>query len=805
MIVKISGDQLSIDSAIRYAARNGSKLMNISSGWRGREGTYLKEAVDSASADGVILICGAGNDSTKWISSNTSVLWPAKYSATHSNVICVASTDPWDRGSSFSSRGSEVTLSAPGGLGWYYENHGDGGDIEINLPWNVMTTAPNYFYPSERGYYGCYHENYSFVAGTSISAPIVTGIVALMLAVNPTLNPEKIRDVLQSTVDVPSGWNSQYGVGRVNAYKAVLAVLQPVLSQPAVGGTTAPSLTFVWRFPYNSYAQGEVAYFKFQIATQNSFGTPIYDSVTQVQDTSVAVSCLPYATTYYWRVAAKLDDSSTVWSDTWQFSTPSVPQLSSPANSAYTSTPTTLAWNAASGVASYRLQLSKNSSFSNPLKKDSIGITATSYLASGLGEDTPYYWRVCPHYCGDTTGWSPTWSFHVVSAPTLSSPSNGLHNQSTTLTLGWNASSGAPSYRVQLSTDSTFSTFFINDSNVTTTSKAVSNLQYFTTYFWRVRAVYTIGMSSWSNPFWNFTVCGRPPTLSSPSNCSTVTRPPLLKWYPTGSSQLLSYRLQVDTNTNFSNPAVNVGGITDTSDSATGLVNTSTYYWRVGALMTDSAISWSDTWFFRTAPPPAPVLGGAGFNEGFHPLLSWTTSTWCNVTYVLYRFRCSDPDDCLQTETMYSGQNTSFTDTTWDSGHYSYSANYYVVAKDIGSGQSSSHSDTLTYGSDRDDSKRVAPGAKTAAKLPSQTALQGNFPDPFNPQTIISYALPQPTYVKLTVYDMFGQEIRVLVDGFLDAGFRSATFDASNLASGVYFCRLQAGKFSQVKKMLLLR
>lgn len=96
------------------------------------------------------------------------------------------------------------------------------------------------------------------------------------------------------------------------------------------------------------------------------------------------------------------------------------------------------------------------------------------------------------------------------SPPTLISPANNSTGLPTTDTLVWNASSGATSYRVQLATDSLFTTLIVNDSTVTTTSKIVSGLSYNTKYYWHVNAKNVVGTSSYS-PTWNFTTTAPTP------------------------------------------------------------------------------------------------------------------------------------------------------------------------------------------------------------------------------------------------------------------------------------------------------
>ncbi len=95
--------------------------------------------------------------------------------------------------------------------------------------------------------------------------------------------------------------------------------------------------------------------------------------------------------------------------------------------------------------------------------------------------------------------------------------------------------------------------------------------------------------------------------------------------------------------------------------------------------------------------------------------------------------------------------------------------------------------------------------AEMPKELPVTYSLDQNFPNPFNPSTQISYTVPKAGIVQLTVYNMLGQKVATLVDGAVPAGHHTATFHAGNLASGVYFYRLETVGFSSTMKMLLLK
>jgi len=106
---------------------------------------------------------------------------------------------------------------------------------------------------------------------------------------------------------------------------------------------------------------------------------------------------------------------------------------------------------------------------------------------------------------------------------------------------------------------------------------------------------------------------------------------------------------------------------------------------------------------------------------------------------------------------------------------------------------------------DFDGTFEYSPTVEVLVGAPTQFVLEQNYPNPFNPSTKIAYRLPKTEKVKLAVYDALGREVAVLVNTEKPAGTYEATFDASTLSSGVYFYKLQAGAFSETKKMLLLK
>ena len=89
--------------------------------------------------------------------------------------------------------------------------------------------------------------------------------------------------------------------------------------------------------------------------------------------------------------------------------------------------------------------------------------------------------------------------------------------------------------------------------------------------------------------------------------------------------------------------------------------------------------------------------------------------------------------------------------------------------------------------------------------IPNKYDLQQNYPNPFNPDTKIDFSLPNESNIKVTVYNQLGQQVAIVAEGEYSAGIHQLNFYADNLASGIYYYRIQAGSYSQTKKMILIK
>jgi hypothetical protein len=89
--------------------------------------------------------------------------------------------------------------------------------------------------------------------------------------------------------------------------------------------------------------------------------------------------------------------------------------------------------------------------------------------------------------------------------------------------------------------------------------------------------------------------------------------------------------------------------------------------------------------------------------------------------------------------------------------------------------------------------------------VPYKFSLSQNYPNPFNPSTVINYSLAASERVQITVYDLLGKEIKTLVNEVKGPGSHQVTFNASGISSGVYFYKISAGSFLDIKKMVVVK
>ena len=300
------------------------------------------------------------------------------------------------------------------------------------------------------------------------------------------------------------------------------------------------------------------------------------------------------------------------------------------------------------------------------------------------------------------------------------------------------------------------------------------------------------------------------PVLISPANNSTGLQLSLnLVW--TNAQYVESYRVQLSTDSLFNNLIINDSTLTDTIKTVSGLTPLTYYWWRVSAKNIAGTSPYSSAWKFRTLGYPTQV------NLIYPP--DDTTNIPVNVNFIWNK--AIDQTDVIKTfnrrpidnrtiskywfelTTDTSGTpfiiDSTLTDTTKSVSSLNNLTAYYwhVKAKnEIGWGVYSLWFKFTTIG---------ASNISGNSELPKEFRLYNSYPNPFNPSTKIKFDILKSSNVKIIIYNALGKEVTSLVNEKLIAGSYEVSWNGSSYPSGVYFYKLVAGDFVNVKKMVLLK
>jgi hypothetical protein len=295
----------------------------------------------------------------------------------------------------------------------------------------------------------------------------------------------------------------------------------------------------------------------------------------------------------------------------------------------------------------------------------------------------------------------------------------------------------------------------------------------------------------------NFTVSSvpNPPQLvSPPSNTHNLPTSITLCW--DSAATATSYKLQVAKDYYFSDMIVNDSGLTNNSKTISGLSYYTNYYWRVSAINAIGESEYSQIFIFSTIPtiPAVPILVSPV--NGATNIQSRMNLKWNSVPSAeSYRVQ-------IATDSMFANIILDDSSVTAPGrsvfgliGNTCYF--WRVNAKNyIGT---SNYSDVWRFTS------KVTGVSDEQNVIPEEYAFYQNYPNPFNPSTVIKYDLPKEGFVTIKICNILGKEVKTLVNDFKKAGSYNVTFDAGNLPSGIYFCRIKSNDFSAVRKLLLVK
>ena len=456
-----------IADAIRWAAGlsipgvpdnpNPARVINLSLGGytsTGCASTY-QNAINAAYADGAVIVVSAGNENID-----------AKYyqPANCANVITVAATNRYGNKASYSNWGSLVEISAPGG-------DSAGGVLSTS---NSGPTTPD-------------DDTYLFMAGTSMAAPHVSGVVSLMFSLNPTLTPSQVQSILQSSATTISC--TLCGSGIVNAAAALQAVPDAKPGIPVLSAIINPygedSYTVNWNDVLNADS------YRLQEDDNISFSTP--KIVSNILISQYPVSGADPGTWYY-RVQSINDDGASAWSNTVSTTVKPDPPVLDTIDNPTNQDNFTISWSGVATADGYLLLEADNASFSGATTK--YQGTDTSYLVTGQKDGTWYY-KVRAYNNGVNGDWSNAVTTSVNPSTLLPPLLYAIDNsdQDGDFTVKWTTVTTA-SYILEESDNP----YFVDPVEVysgASTEKQVED-QGGGSWYYRVRAVSNTDQSPWS-------------------------------------------------------------------------------------------------------------------------------------------------------------------------------------------------------------------------------------------------------------------------------------------------------------------
>jgi hypothetical protein len=334
----------------------------------------------------------------------------------------------------------------------------------------------------------------------------------------------------------------------------------------------------------------------------------------------------------------------------------STPILSTPINGAKVLLSSKMTWQHVVGVENYQIQIDTVSDFSKPFT-DSLLTKQNSFNYVEFKENTKYYWRVRAINSKDISDWSDIFYFTTISsAPELLYPDDGAVGIALSESVVWDGQSEMDTYHLQISKSNDFKEFVVNLPTFSDTKFALKNLDFNTTYFWRVLINYKVGASDWSEVR-SFTTTFETPILVSPSNnLLNALMPVEFKW--SSPVDVDSYIIEISDTKNFDNRIYSRDNIIADELIVDDLDYGLKYFWRIRAKKDKIFSDWTKAFEFVTQLK-TPSLISPSDNEGDVQLSSnlvWKL-TELNYQYAIQVSKSADFTDLI-IDTILFGSNS---------------------------------------------------------------------------------------------------------------------------------------------------
>lgn len=521
---------------------------------------------------------------------------------------------------------------------------------------------------------------------------------------------------------------------------------------------------------FDWYAINSANYYQFQLAKDFNFENIIIDS-NKIKQSEITLAKLDYSTTYFWRVRAFYKDTNTSWSDKWSFSTlPASPKLLNPSNNVlHFPLNGSLTWSEVPKATKYLVQLSYGNDFNNIFQEQYTNINY--YNLFNLDFNTQYFWRVKAFTGEIESQWSEIRNFATIEE--LVYPSFNQFKVPIDLRFIWNRTIGFSYYDLKISEYFDFSENNLFFTNILDTSFEVKGLAPNKTYYWTVRAI-TSTKSRWSDVF-QFTTQLAKPELIEPINLEVLVPSKLIfKWNQVQGATY--YNLIVSKDFEQKKIIYNLNNIQKNQEVLPEFLSNGDYYWSVTAYNENNSSLSSNVFKFTINNSYLSLIipnGGEVWIKNNEPKrIQWDKKINSNVSIHLYR-----NGSYFRTIVDSVSSNTDVFD--WIiSGDIPDDTSYQIKVNSL------NNPDVFSMSRKQFSIKSITNVVENKEDIEFSIT---NYPNPFNNSTYFDISLEKPTNCSIEIFDINGLMIKQLLNARLNSGKHIYIWDASEIATGIYY------------------
>ena len=307
-------------------------------------------------------------------------------------------------------------------------------------------------------------------------------------------------------------------------------------------------------------------------------------------------------------------------------------------------------------------------------------------------------------------------------------------------------------------------------------------------YSWEYSSSFTKGTLNPGEVYSNL-VPAIPASTSPADGTKNLPTSTTLSWNTVATA--VSYDLQVSDDATFITTLSVQNGLTATSKEITSLDAGKKIYWRVRGNNATGSSGYSSKYSFSTILQTPTTLDASSS-------ASKNNLTWIDNSTNETGFEIERKNGDANSSNAFSSVATVAADIkTYSDQNVTAGSTYTYQVRAVNSNSESNYSNAATVS--------TTTAVEKNEQIPTEFKLDQNYPNPFNPTTVISYSIPENSFVQLKIYDLLGNVITTLVSENQNTGIYKITFDGSNLTSGIYFYQLITPKYTNTKKLMLVK